>query len=83
MQLNRPVKPDTTVHVFHVVIMKQDLNRALTIETMRSLRSDGSYEYVVFGYKHSSFFISRGNLQKQIENALVGQSSTVVLLRLP
>lgn len=25
MQLNRPVKPDTTVHVFHVVIMKQDL----------------------------------------------------------
>ena len=43
MQLNRPMKPDTTVGIVSVVPLFADV-RFTASETLRSLRSNGAYE---------------------------------------
>lgn len=45
MQLNRPVKPDTTVSLTTPSLLKYFIDHVLVIEALRSLRSNGAYEY--------------------------------------
>lgn len=50
MQLNRPLKPDTTVRYRFVLgfrdVLANNTETQTSTETLRPLRADGSYEYV-------------------------------------